>query len=91
MYACTEAAIVECFQGSSGICVTVTLTDGLAVARSVFHTSINYRSVTIFGQPRAVTDADEKRAALDAIVEHIIPGRNAEARSLPQAIALGTI
>ena len=56
-------------------CVTVTLIDGLVLARSAFHHSINYRSVVIFGQARLVEDAQEKLAALVAFSEHVIRGR----------------
>jgi nitroimidazol reductase NimA-like FMN-containing flavoprotein (pyridoxamine 5'-phosphate oxidase superfamily) len=62
------------------VCVEATITDGLVLARSVFHHSINYRSVVIFGKGCAVTDPQEKLAALEAVVEHIIPGRWSEAR-----------
>ncbi len=67
---------------SSGapICVTVTLVDGLVMARSAFHHSINYRSVVVYGTGTEVTDAEEKQAALAAVVEHIVPGRAADAR-----------
>ncbi len=61
-------------------CVTVTLLDGLVLARSTFHHSMNYRSVVILGTLTKVDDPDEKRDALDAIVEHVVPGRSAEAR-----------
>jgi nitroimidazol reductase NimA-like FMN-containing flavoprotein (pyridoxamine 5'-phosphate oxidase superfamily) len=61
-------------------CVTVTLVDGLVLARSAFHHSINYRSVVVFGTAREVTDRDEKQAALTAVVDHIVPGRSADAR-----------
>jgi uncharacterized protein len=56
-------------------CLTVTLIDGLVLARSAMHHSANYRSVMILGVARAVEDAAEKQAALRAIVEHIVPGR----------------
>jgi nitroimidazol reductase NimA-like FMN-containing flavoprotein (pyridoxamine 5'-phosphate oxidase superfamily) len=56
-------------------CVTVTLVDGLVLARSAFHHSINYRSVVIFGQAKLVDDAQEKLAALVAFSEHVIRGR----------------
>ena len=56
-------------------CVTVTLVDGLVLARSAFHHSINYRSVMIFGQAKLVDDAQEKLAALVAFSEHVIRGR----------------
>ena len=56
-------------------CVTVTLLDGLVLARSAFHHSVNYRSAVVFGTARELTDAEEKLAALRAIVEHVVPGR----------------
>jgi len=56
-------------------CVTVTLVDGLVLARSAFHHSINYRSVVIFGNATLVEDAEEKSAALLAFSEHVIRGR----------------
>lgn len=62
------------------VCVTVTLLDGLVLARSAFHHSVNYRSVVILGTATLVEDADEKMAALHAITEHIVPGRWAEVR-----------
>ena len=62
------------------VCVTVTHVDGLVLARSAFHHSMNYRSVVVFGEAQPITDAGEKAAALDAIVEHIVPGRTAEVR-----------
>src|SRR5262245_24167075 len=62
------------------ICVTVTLLDGLVLARSAFHHSMNYRSVIVLGTARLVADAEEKARALEAIVEHIVPGRGADAR-----------
>lgn len=57
------------------VCVTVTLIDGLVLARSAFHHSMNYRSVVILGKAINVTDETEKAAALEAFTEHIIPGR----------------
>ena len=62
------------------VCVTVTLVDGLVLARSAFHHSMNYRSVVILGKAELVTDSDEKNKALEAFTEHIIPGRWAEVR-----------
>ncbi|MGH7715018.1 MAG: pyridoxamine 5'-phosphate oxidase family protein [Vulcanimicrobiaceae bacterium] len=63
------------------VCVTVTLTDGLVLARSTFKHSINYRSVMIFGNAVLVTDREEKLHGLERIVEHLVPGRSREARS----------
>jgi uncharacterized protein len=62
------------------VCVTVTLVDGLALARSAFHHSMNYRSVVVFGRATAVEDAEEKMEALRAFTEHVMPGRWAEVR-----------
>jgi nitroimidazol reductase NimA-like FMN-containing flavoprotein (pyridoxamine 5'-phosphate oxidase superfamily) len=62
------------------VAVTVTLLDGLVLARSAFHHSMNYRSVVALGTAQEVSDAAEKRAALDAIVEHVMPGRTADVR-----------
>ncbi len=62
------------------ICVTVTLLDGVVLARSVFSHSMNYRSVMAFGRPLLVEDAGRKRQALMALTEHLAPGRWADAR-----------
>ena len=62
------------------VCLTVTLLDGLVLARSAFHHSMNYRSVVVFGRATAVEDHAEKLAALRAFSEHVIPGRWAEVR-----------
>jgi nitroimidazol reductase NimA-like FMN-containing flavoprotein (pyridoxamine 5'-phosphate oxidase superfamily) len=64
------------------VCVTVTLLDGLVLARSAFHHSMNYHSVTVLGRTRPVTDPREKEAALRAFVEHVIPGRSDEVRGV---------
>jgi uncharacterized protein len=66
-------------------CVTVTLLDGLVLARSAFHHSMNYRSVVVFGTAREVTDREEKLRALDALVEHVVRGRSAEVRGPNEA------
>ncbi|MFL6212080.1 MAG: pyridoxamine 5'-phosphate oxidase family protein [Pyrinomonadaceae bacterium] len=62
------------------VCVTVTLVDGLVLARSAFHHSMNYRSVIVFGRAQVVADEVEKMAALHALTEHIAPGRWAAVR-----------
>jgi uncharacterized protein len=61
-------------------CLTVTLVDGIVLARSVFEHSMNYRSVVVFGTAVAVTEREEKLAALEAFTEKLVPGRWAEAR-----------
>ncbi|MEH0542895.1 pyridoxamine 5'-phosphate oxidase family protein [Streptomyces sp. B21-105] len=62
------------------VCLTVTHVDGLVLARSAFHHSINYRSVVVHGVAHDVTDPAEKLAALDALVDHVAPGRAADSR-----------
>lgn len=62
-------------------CVTVTLLDGLVLARSAFHHSMNYRSVVVYGKAREVTDREEKIRALEALVEHVVRGRSSEVRA----------
>ena len=57
------------------VCATVTLIDGLVLARSAFHHSVNYRSVVVFGVASLVSGEDEKIEALRAFTEHIVPGR----------------
>ena len=66
--------------GRMPVCVTVTLLDGLVLARSTFHHSMNYRSVVILGEAAEVTDPDEKMTALQAIVDHVMVGRWADVR-----------
>src|ERR1044072_349880 len=61
------------------VCVTVTLLHGLVLARSALHPSLNYRSVVAPATPRALGEPAAKRAALDALVEHAVPGRTREA------------
>ncbi|MFF7791822.1 pyridoxamine 5'-phosphate oxidase family protein [Streptomyces sp. NPDC007991] len=62
------------------VCLTVTHVDGLVLARSAFHHSINYRSVVVHGVAHDVTDPEEKRQALDALVDQVVPGRSADSR-----------
>lgn len=62
------------------VCVTVTLVDGLVLARSAFHHSMNYRSVVVLGKARLVTDRDEKLAALRSFTNHVVPERWEEVR-----------
>jgi nitroimidazol reductase NimA-like FMN-containing flavoprotein (pyridoxamine 5'-phosphate oxidase superfamily) len=62
------------------VCVTITLLDGIVMARSAFNHSMNYRSVVVYGRPRLVTDPAEKMAAFEALTEHVAEGRWADAR-----------
>jgi len=65
---------------NSEVCVTITLLDGLVLARSAFHHSMNYRSVVLLGQPAKVEDDAAKKHAFDVIVEHVLKGRSTVAR-----------
>jgi len=71
--------------GTKGVdcCVAVTILDGLVLARSAFHHSMNYRSAILYGAAERVDDLDEKRAALDAIVEHVVRGRTDDGHTRP--------
>lgn len=67
--------MLKTLSGGVDACVTVTIIDGLVLARSAFHHSMNYRSVVIFGRATLIEDREEKNAALLALSEHIIRGR----------------
>ncbi|MCW8943636.1 MAG: pyridoxamine 5'-phosphate oxidase family protein [Sedimenticola sp.] len=71
-------------------CVTVTHLDGLVLARSTFHHSLNFRSVVAFGKARSVDDLQEKHAALVLLTEHLAPGRTKVARAATDAEAKAT-
>jgi nitroimidazol reductase NimA-like FMN-containing flavoprotein (pyridoxamine 5'-phosphate oxidase superfamily) len=64
------------------VCITVTHIDGIVVARSAFHCSMNYRSAIIHGHARLVTDPEEAERALAAVTDHLVPGRWAESRAM---------
>jgi len=74
------AGMLRTLREGVNACVTVTILDGLVLARSAFHHSMNYRSVVVFGQAEEVVDRDEKLRVLTAIVEHVCRGRSADAR-----------
>jgi nitroimidazol reductase NimA-like FMN-containing flavoprotein (pyridoxamine 5'-phosphate oxidase superfamily) len=61
-------------------CVTVTHFDGLVYARSTFNSSMNYRSVMVFGVAKPIVDTDDKRRSVQALVDHLMPGRRADLR-----------
>lgn len=73
------------------LCVTVTLLDGLVLARSAFHHSMNYRSVVIFGQATVVENPEEKIVALQAFTEHVVPDRWSEVRQPTRQEVAGTL
>ena len=72
--------LIRTLAGGAPACLTVTLLDGLVLARSAFHHSMNYRSVVVLGQARPVEGADERVAALEAFTERLTAGRWAEVR-----------
>ena len=72
--------MLRTLSGGLDACVTVTIIDGLVLARSAFHHSMNYRSVVIFGRATIVDNPEEKNAALVALSEHIVRGRWADVR-----------
>ncbi|HWB76966.1 MAG TPA: pyridoxamine 5'-phosphate oxidase family protein [Nannocystaceae bacterium] len=72
-------------QAGRPLCIVVTLIDGLVIARSAMHHSMNYRSVIVFGQGELVVDRVEKLAALERVVEHLVPGRSAHTRGPNEA------
>jgi hypothetical protein len=71
----TASRTLRALAGGAPACLTVSLIDGLVLARSAMHHSANYRSVVLLGSARPVDDLDEKTHAFEAIVEHIVPGR----------------
>jgi len=73
------------------VCVTVALLDGLVLARSAFHHSMNYRSVVIFGTASVVSEPEEKLEALHAFTEHIVPGRWEDVRQPNRNELTGTL
>ena len=74
------------------LCVTVTLIDALVLARSYFRHSMNYRSVVVLGAARQVTDQDEKRRAMHALIERVHPGRSALLRApTPEELEATTV
>jgi len=84
--------MLRTLSGGVDACVTVTLIDGLVLARSAFHHSMNYRSVVVFGRATLVEDPEEKSAALLAFSEHIVRGRWADVRQpTEQELKLTTV
>src|SRR3954468_23538823 len=83
--------MLKTLEGGVPVCLTVTLLDGLVLARSAFHHSMTYRSVVVLGDPQPVTEEAEKWDALRAIVEHVAPGRWAEVREPNTKEMAGTL
>jgi len=83
--------MLRTLQAGIEVCLTVTLLDGLVLARSAFHHSMNYRSVVVFGIASVVEDMEEKLAALHAFTEHIVSGRWQEIRQPSRSELAGTL
>jgi nitroimidazol reductase NimA-like FMN-containing flavoprotein (pyridoxamine 5'-phosphate oxidase superfamily) len=77
----TASRTLRALASGAPACLTVSLIDGLVLARAAMHHSANYRSVMLIGRATTVEDPGEKRAALRAVVEHIVPGRWADVRA----------
>lgn len=80
LHGAKASRLLKHIEAGHPVCVEATIVDGLVLARSVFHHSVNYRSVVLFGTGHTIEDEQEKMAALEAVTEHIIPGRWKEAR-----------
>lgn len=80
LHGAKASRLLKHVEAGNPVCIEATIVDGLVLARSVFHHSVNYRSVVLFGTGRAVIDEKEKMAVLEAVTEHLIPGRWKEAR-----------
>lgn len=75
LHGSAASRMLRTLAGGVDVCVTVTLLDGIVLARSAFHHSMNYRSVVILGKALLIEDGEEKTAALRTIAEHIVRGR----------------
>jgi len=75
LHGARKARVIRMLEQTDRACMNVTLLDGIVLARSAFNSSMNYRSVTVFGKPTLVEGRDEKLAAINCISEHSMPGR----------------
>ncbi len=80
LHGAKASRLLKHIEAGRQVCIEVTIVDGLVLARSVFHSSVNYRSVVLFGRGRSIEDEEEKLAALEAVTEHLLPGRWQDAR-----------
>lgn len=80
LHGAPASGVIRRAGGGMDVCVTMTLLDGLVLARSAFHHSVNYRSVVVIGEATEITDADEKSAALERFIEGLVEGRQAQLR-----------
>jgi nitroimidazol reductase NimA-like FMN-containing flavoprotein (pyridoxamine 5'-phosphate oxidase superfamily) len=80
LHGASSSRLVRTVAAGAAVCLTVTLVDGLVLARSAFHHSLNYRSAVVLGHPRVVEPETERLRALEAFVERLVPGRWADVR-----------
>lgn len=80
LHGARKARIIRLLENTNRASLNVTLVDGIVFARSTFNSSMNYRSVTIFGKPNIINDSDKKLLAMKIIGEHSMPGRWSEVR-----------
>ena len=80
LHGARKARIIRLLEQIDTVCINVTIIDAIVLARSAFNSSMNYRSVTVFGTPRLVESTDDKLHAMKLISEHIMPGRWDELR-----------
>jgi uncharacterized protein len=80
LHGSTGSRAMRALREGLDVCVTTTLLDGLVLARSVYHHSMNYRAVVVLGKAREVTEAAEKLSAMKCLVDHVLPGRWGDAR-----------
>ena len=81
LHGSVASRLMKNLAAGSSCCVTITHLDGLVLARSAFHSSMNYRTVMVFGAATAVTDPEQKLRGLNVLTEHLLPGRLAELRA----------
>jgi len=91
LHGAAGSRLLSALRDGAPLCVTVTLLDGLVLARSAMHHSVNYRSVVLLGKASEVRGEAERRAALRAVVEHVVPGRSAEVRAPSEAELRATL
>lgn len=85
LHGSNSMGLAQAVRRGSPLCVTVTLLDGIVLARSAFESSANYRSVVVHGRGRLLTDTEDKRKALDLLTERLVPGRRSDIRTSTDA------
>lgn len=91
LHGSAASRLMRALSDGAACCATITHLDGLVLARSAFHSSMNYRSVMIFGRARRL-EGEDKIRGLDVLTEHLLPGRLRELRrSTPQELAATTL